>query len=159
MEQIKDLLATAGHGLMVFCYIIMMLTSFNLCFNVLSNLLDFCYKNNIKFWLLMNFLNEVKRDTLGLYFCCALEQCQLWRFKFGIKNLDYISLNEIWEWKSHTLIWICSADGYLHNVTDSSLLYGLTCGYLKNRWKIDGKNTELLTGSRLAWPSLGDSCH
>ena len=155
MEQIKDLLATVGHGLMVFCYIIMMLlTSFNLCLNVLSNS-NFYYKNNIKF---MNFLNEIKRD-LTWFFCCALEQCQLWRFKFGIQNLDYISLNKNRGWKPHTPIWFYSADGYLHNATDSSLLYGLTRCYLKNRWKIDGKNTELLTGSRLAWPRLGDSWH
>ena len=64
MEQIKDLLATVGHGLMVFCFIIMMpLTSFNLCLNVLSNS-NFYYKN--KFWLLMNFLNEVKSDNMVL---------------------------------------------------------------------------------------------
>ena len=157
MEQIKDLLATVGHGLMVFCYIIMMLTSFNLCLNVLSNS-NFYYKNNIKFWLLMNFLNEVKRDNMVLLLCfraMPVVEIQVW----DPKSRLYYSLNRRRGWKSHTPIWFYSADGYLHNATDSSLLYGLTCGYLKNRWKIDGKNTELLTGSRLAWPRLGDSWH
>ena len=80
MEQIKDLLATVGHGLMVFCYIIMMLTSFNLCLNVLSNS-NFYYKNNIKFWLFMNFLNEVKRYNMVVFLCfraMPVVEIQVW---------------------------------------------------------------------------------